>query len=361
MKSFDENINFLEKSPLFAMSLGSKELFHSNFWAWIIEQEEGRSFINVFFKDFDLSEFKEVKREDDNRDLVIRNNAGEEYVIENKIKSYPDKEQLLKYKCSQGVITGIKRPPFEVPDKWDFVDYKTIGQELKKLAPKFSDEHNRRIVDEYSEVVLAIDALIDESLKEKEGYLSFWPENASKLDRIRMMDVYKKAKADDFAVQCEDSMKTIKGLIKKEDWDCWISRSFHNGKATISFEIQKGRKDNYKGMIGVQIEGDQFRLFLGMPENKKMPVDEIFEQGKKIGWFDPDFEKNNKREIFGHQTKMKKNPCSYSNRWVYQYFDTWTKEHDLQQYDLLKKLIFDNLEKAVEIVNNNPIAEELFK
>lgn len=37
MKIFAAQINELKKSVLFNLSLGSKELFHSNFLAWFIE------------------------------------------------------------------------------------------------------------------------------------------------------------------------------------------------------------------------------------------------------------------------------------------------------------------------------------
>lgn len=39
---------FLSKSLLYQMSLGSKELYHSNVWAWLIENDT--SFIKVFFQ-----------------------------------------------------------------------------------------------------------------------------------------------------------------------------------------------------------------------------------------------------------------------------------------------------------------------
>lgn len=360
MSNFEDNISFLKQSPVFSMSLGSKELFHSNFWAWIIEQEEGRPFINVFFPDFKLSDFKEVKREDGNRDLVIRDVAGNEYVIENKIKSYPSLKQIEDYRCFKGVLTGIKEPPFELPKKWEFKSYKTIGEKLQSIARCFPEGFNRKIIEEYSKVVLAIDEIINESLNERKEYLSFETSKTSDLQSIRMLDVYKKAKADDFAVRCEDLIKDIKPLIEKTGWDCWISRSFHNGKATISFDIQKGSEKDYKGMIGVQIEDNQFRLFLGVSKEKGMHAKEIFDQGIKMGWFDSTFDKKTNRTVFGHPTKMSKTPCSYSDRWVYQYFDTWTEECDLQQYDLLKSLIDKWLKKAVEIINNDPIADVIF-
>lgn len=44
----DEIIRNLEESPIYAMSLGSKELFHSNFWAWLMKTDP--KFISIFLK-----------------------------------------------------------------------------------------------------------------------------------------------------------------------------------------------------------------------------------------------------------------------------------------------------------------------
>jgi|GEM_PF-6652728 len=47
-------INRLNNSPMFAMSLGSKELFHSNFWAWIMENADpDKLLLHLFFDDID--------------------------------------------------------------------------------------------------------------------------------------------------------------------------------------------------------------------------------------------------------------------------------------------------------------------
>ena len=50
----EEQLQRLNRSPLFAISLSGKELSHSNFWAWLLEQEvEGKNpFIEVFIPDF---------------------------------------------------------------------------------------------------------------------------------------------------------------------------------------------------------------------------------------------------------------------------------------------------------------------
>jgi hypothetical protein len=64
-----EIVESLKKSPIFAMSLGSKELFHSNFWAWLIEQDS--RFVTVFFPDLDPSKVICVQREEGNRDITV--------------------------------------------------------------------------------------------------------------------------------------------------------------------------------------------------------------------------------------------------------------------------------------------------
>lgn len=109
-----ENIERLKNSPIYAMSLGSKELFHSNFWAWLMKKDLG--FIEVFFEE--RIDNPEVKREEENRDLTIWENRWDQkaYVIENKIKAIPTREQLVKYQESlkekfvKGILTGLRKP-----------------------------------------------------------------------------------------------------------------------------------------------------------------------------------------------------------------------------------------------------------
>lgn len=97
----------LKNSPIFAGSLGSKELFHSNIWAFLIEHEQ--EFLKAFFPECGnqevLSEDKKgVRREFHHMDLTIETETNL-FVIENKIKSLPRKEQLNNYRDG---ITGIK-------------------------------------------------------------------------------------------------------------------------------------------------------------------------------------------------------------------------------------------------------------
>ena len=97
----NDRISMLKKSPIFAISLSGKELAHSNFWAWLIDQEIDNEhlYVRVFVPDFDEKkdyEYVKVEREKWNMDLLItykHNNKVEICVVENKIKSLPTEKQ----------------------------------------------------------------------------------------------------------------------------------------------------------------------------------------------------------------------------------------------------------------------------
>ena len=112
--------DYLKSSPMFKFSLSSKELFHSNFLEWLSNVNSG-DFKTLIKRmaglgdDFVWPSFWRVKREYNNFDLCIvaydqakyQSNEDERidddedfriiFVIENKVKSIPYKEQLLRY------------------------------------------------------------------------------------------------------------------------------------------------------------------------------------------------------------------------------------------------------------------------
>ncbi len=123
LKTKYDNLN---KSPMFKLSLSSKELFHSNFleWLYTVDKEAFKRLVNMMAGQCEDTDWGYenwcVKREFNNFDLCIvaydnSNLDGEEdtlvddddiddnrilrvlFVIENKVKSVPYKEQLIKY------------------------------------------------------------------------------------------------------------------------------------------------------------------------------------------------------------------------------------------------------------------------
>ena len=193
---FSREVEKLKKSPIFTMSLGSKELFHSNFWAFLMEHNDYKALLYSLFPELMPSEPVEIKREYKNRDIVILY-CNKEFVIENKIKSYPDLEQLKRYgedpNMALGIVTGINKPPFELPKKWKYVSYSAIAKMIRDL--KTNDEYLKSIVLDYCDVLDSINNLMNLSLKETEGRLSYCTPSIDLLDDVRLMDVFRKLKA----------------------------------------------------------------------------------------------------------------------------------------------------------------------
>jgi len=84
-KKLMESFNYLKSSPLFNVSLTSKELFHSNFWAWMIESSgvDKVALCKVFFEDSFKGRTTKinkdkiiVEREKDNIDLHAGDDNG---------------------------------------------------------------------------------------------------------------------------------------------------------------------------------------------------------------------------------------------------------------------------------------------
>lgn len=88
-------INDLSNNAMFAMSLTSRELFHTNFWAWMLRKYP-QVFIPVFYPEYNGKDEIKVLREYKNTDLFLKI-GDKSIIIENKLKSLPDKNQLEGY------------------------------------------------------------------------------------------------------------------------------------------------------------------------------------------------------------------------------------------------------------------------
>ena len=118
IKDDNSAYDYLKTSPMFKLSLSSKELFHSNFLEWLSNVDQG-AFKRLILDmagievDYVWPEVWRVRREYNNFDLCIvaydqyGKNEDEKidddddfrilFVIENKVKSIPYKEQLERY------------------------------------------------------------------------------------------------------------------------------------------------------------------------------------------------------------------------------------------------------------------------
>lgn len=190
-----EQLDTLSKSASFIMSLGAKELYHSNFLAFLIESnaEIPINVQNNLKKLFGLDGDKKVHiwRERKNFDLVLiqadieDENAWMEckpkiVIIENKLKSIPTVKQLKEY---DDKLSGKVEFPIEFFLEWksgdkvdesrlkkDIVDKIQLKGESVELYVYRHDKSRREIVGDPKKVRVKKVLISTEEFNEQEGW-----------------------------------------------------------------------------------------------------------------------------------------------------------------------------------------------
>ncbi len=219
-KSFDELkkcIQRLESNLAFAMTLGSKELFHSNIIAWLIQHNSSSciKLMNLFAPS--CASIISVNREEKHFDLLIRfkSTDGKQCctVIENKVKAFPDSEQLKRYNEKTAELKELKEAVVYrfllAPQKslelfneqkglsgnenWKPVSY----EELLQLLPEniANDDFATLFLKSYKKMMQDLLSILDYAVKtsSQNDSLIFPPEAVlEELEKIRFADVFKK-------------------------------------------------------------------------------------------------------------------------------------------------------------------------
>lgn len=296
----------LYKNPMFRISLGSKELFHSNFLAFLWDCDE-QAFLNMIYhllpegKKINVSELlgKEgltIYREKENLDLCIchteNNKDCIDIIIENKVKSIPYIEQLDEYrqtaakhqdKDSTAVTYILLTLATEFPNKeaiakdWKIITYDQLVKALKQyyhknnmeprlqqyvadytdfidklsalqIVDKFNDEpfHNPAIIEAYHKTKLS-----DLYLKQRGSYFICLLLNkitkAQENNRLGKIEVKWGAKSQASGKNVVDNSKNA--II-------YLASGMNRGKSTITIHIYpKQCTSSY----ALQIEGNQYR------------------------------------------------------------------------------------------------------
>lgn len=108
LRDLEHTCSNLWSEPLFHLSLNSKELFHSNLLAWFIEtypNEAGLVFGRWVSRQGGV-DGPRVQRVRAHLDLAVELPGLNPFVIENKVFSPPDEEQLGVY--APGSLAGLE-------------------------------------------------------------------------------------------------------------------------------------------------------------------------------------------------------------------------------------------------------------
>ena len=377
---FEEMVDNLKKSPLYAISKCGIELAHSNFWKWMIEIEyyDGlrkiNPFIEVFINNFyaDGNEFISVEREKDNMDLLISFETirGEKkfLIIENKIKSIPTLEQLEKYQIKvgdnfeKGIITGIINT-LENTNEWEFLSYSEIAKRIDLILYNLNnlDNFTKNILQQYTKDLNHINDLVVGL--NKPGLYQWDGEKI--LEEIKFNDIFKKFQGCKLAKEIVKKINNDKRkFVIESDWEiCDPIVTFNHKNTTITTVYKSLTKEGKeKGRIGIQIEGKQFRIYGGpsISSSSLKNADNLYNKFIKIGFFgevnvtqkDNKNSKDNNVQLLikGHNSSMIKKYCKYQTETythIYQYWDI----EDIS-IEKLSNQVINNLKIIKNIIEN---------
>lgn len=317
-KTVKDVVNKLRNNPVFYMSLGSKELFHSNMLAFMLENEwingleelfapyNGKEKLNNYkvltvlrekshfdliivflpsndydatIKNYDQRQIADIFQNSGPKDELLlstlKNNC-KFVVVENKLKSIPDKTQLEKY--DEAIQNRIWLRVFKVAKKndaivldttnstrylmapevafkefrecpeWKHVHYEDI---LRKLQAQGEDKNpfKAKFIEHYAaflENMLELTKDIEEKL-DSPSNLAFPKQlDIAELSKIRIHDFYEKLW---FSVLLS-KIETVENVKK--------GSGYSNSSGLVEFQI----KNDHHVVYGVQIQQSQFRLFV---------------------------------------------------------------------------------------------------
>lgn len=254
-------VSQLKNNAIFQMSLSSKELFHSNFLAWLAEDENTHVVFNAVLRgcfgvtdwSFDPKTMK-VGREYKNFDFCIcdRTSGAVRLILENKFKSIPYSAQLKKY---EDKVTELNKKQSvqathillsladdyldkkEIEEKgiWKILDYQTYIDELRRASKDLDDSFRREVIRHYCDFVTLISNHANESLKKIQGSDTWDVLNNEDFEALRLEDLWQKL------VMHKHAQKLIKLLQERlPDKDIVLQHSPDEWKVTENNPIRVG-------------------------------------------------------------------------------------------------------------------------
>lgn len=304
--AFKDAAQVLNNSPLFKMSLGAKELFHSDFMKWLGEKHPHilSYVLRKFLKQDDL-EILGLYREKNQIDLQVKariNGKISRVVIENKVKSIPNKSQLKRYgekefgEKARYILLTTSKPTFETD--WKVLLYGQYLDLLRKadrcLGEDSLDSYEEALLDDYiqfTQAVMDIVTYYDESAK----YL-YDPDEIVVLQSLRIKDLIGKMVVSKMAREVSKQIENRYGIqpFFSIGGSLWTEQE--EGPFEVEVNYLKGTpicsvfyhfdKDYY---VGVQMDELELRICFREPKVDEKDAGELL-AGKLKNWFDGESE-----------------------------------------------------------------------
>ena len=336
-----QTLNALNKLAIFKMSLGSKELFHSNFLEFLWDEDNGK-FINLvkrlLGKGADvLPEGIEynLDRERENFDICIyhldKKKIVYDVIIENKVKSIPNIDQLHDYEkktksqCRYLLLSLIEnfadKKKIEEEGLWTIVNYEALKSAIDDIygnSSTYISDYSKFIglMHQLQRKILTLNFVKEELFAEYNTYKKY-----------RLHDLYLKIRGLRFIEHLQDrlSKKNIssqvvkvggkalrkaycEGKIIDPNVGVYLNWNIFRGAGQIAAYVYKGGKHIYE----VVLQNGQFRHGINYYDENEpnIAIPNIWEKVKEDDFIkDMDLPKRDKAKPY----------CQYSPDYVYRY------------------------------------------
>lgn len=266
-------VNPLQSSPLFHLSLTSKELFHSNFLYWLgvtYRDLFKETFSNLGCRTAAWPEGWTVEREykaakSISLDLCVKGPGknGKIYLIlENKVKSIPNQQQLNRYAAIGNLADTcdfiLLSLATDFPDKdqidansdgkWIVWNYEDLAAALDKALTSCGGNvrpFHKAILEDYIQMVRGLDGLFGHLTVDDDSRYGYAEDEELReyinlLKQLRMEDVYEKVRAS-----------LLAGRLKQMLKDRFVDR---NIAIESGYKIEEIGKSNEKPLTKVYVD-----------------------------------------------------------------------------------------------------------
>ncbi|MFP1646477.1 PDDEXK-like family protein [Pontitalea aquivivens] len=281
MKELNDMKARLSKNAFFALSLGSRELFHSNFLAWLLK--EYPAMISALTRSGTQRDF-EIHREKYSFDLVIvfkDQCAPSSLIVEVKVKDTPKVDQLVKYNetaqnnieslgdSPEKLLISLTEAPFGMPAPWKITDLAELANKINDLASgcKVTPAHHvliQNYIDLCHDLTELVRQVTEIDVKSRYFLFNRPGEEASckrvdrLLDELRFLDTIEKHRASKL---CEEMRRRSDGLSFSK-FTPHFRHGFDRKQAHVGGAIQifnPSHKKHPELSLGVHIQGNQYR------------------------------------------------------------------------------------------------------
>lgn len=287
----------LAANPVLHLSLGSKELFHSNLLGWLLETDEEltRSLFDHFLQPGPCNTFR-VRRESHHLDLVIELPGAAPIVIENKVFSLPEEEQLERYSAdniralglgeAQKVLLSLTDPGWENAEHrgWVHVPWASLSGRLAKHLAMTRPEGDfvRELAARWESLLWDLSQVLELTRPLLGESLLLDGDRRAVLDAVRIGDAVEKARVRRF----RHDLARLLGpdVMRRVD----LSSAFGSGGPIVDIKVPLSDG----ALLGWQLQGQQWRRFLIAPEELQGKAPDLkqariaYAQSQHLEWFD---------------------------------------------------------------------------